>query len=181
MLTGKGVSGENTAEFAALNSSILSITAGSSNAFGRSHIFFQDTNNQLVRYDINGRGANSTLANVTKYDNTVTPGTRLATWANGDNCEQDVDVYFQRDNTSQLHYLVFKDLGYYYNGYDLSDGEYYIVTTSVGDSVVDPVVTWGNPPRKGSVHIHLSHWAIIIIVVLAIVTLLVLCCCCCDC
>jgi hypothetical protein len=133
-----------------------------------------------VRYDINGRGANSTLANVT-YDGTVTPGTRLATWANGDDCEQDVDVYFQRDNTSQLHYLVFKDLGYYTNGYDLSDGEYYTATTSVDDSVVDPVMTWGNPPPKGSVHIHLKHWAITVIVVFAIIALLGLCCCCSGC
>lgn len=131
-----------------------------------------------MRYDIDGRGFNSTLANVTTYPDTVTPGTRLSTWANGDDCEQDVDVYFQRDNTSQLHYLVFKDLGYFSNGYDLSDGEYYIVNTAVEDSVVDPVVTWGNPPPKGSIHIHLSHWAIIVIVVANIIVLLALVCCC---
>jgi hypothetical protein len=134
-----------------------------------------------VRYDINGRGSNSTLANVTTYPDTVTPGTRLSTWANGDDCEQDVDVYFQSDNTSQLHYLVFKDSGYFSNGYDLSDGEYYIVTTSVDDSVVDPVVTWGNPAPKGSLHVHLHTWAIVLIIVAAVIALSAIGCCCCGC
>lgn len=135
-----------------------------------------------MRYDINGRGFNSTLANITTYPDTTTPGTHLSTWSNGDDCEQDVDVYFQRDNTSQLHYLVFVDNGYFANGYDLSDGEYHIVTTTVEDAVVDQVTTWGNLPPPASKGVHLKVWMIVVFVVVGIICLLAVFCCfrCCS-
>jgi hypothetical protein len=137
-----------------------------------------------VRYEVNGRGANSTLANVTTYPDAVTPGTRLSTWVNGYDCGEDVDVYFQRDNTSQLHYLVFTDNGYFANGEDLSDGEYYVVTTSVTDAVMDLVVTWGHLEKAPSgKHVTLKPVVIgVLVIVVAIVVILSICCClaCCS-
>lgn len=133
-----------------------------------------------MRYDVNGRGANSTLANVTTYPDAATLGTRLSTWANGHDCGQDVDVYFQRDNTSQLHYLVFMDNGYFANGEDLSDGEYYVVTTSITDAVMDLVVTWGHLEKAPSgQHVTLKPvvlGVIVIVVAIVVVILIIFCC-----
>src|SRR5207302_8998784 len=94
--------------------------------------------------------------------------------------EQDVDVYLQRDNTSQLHYLGFIDYGYFTNGYDLGGGLYHVVTTTVQDAVVDLIATWGNPPPRTSSHVHIKTWMTVVIVFVLILLLVAIGCCCCG-
>ena len=87
-----------------------------------------------MRYDINGIGSNATLDNIA-VSYSGTPGTRLATWANVGYCGMSVEVFYQRSNTSELHYHSFQDTcdySYTYEGYygcDVTEG-------SDGDQVV---------------------------------------------
>jgi hypothetical protein len=114
---------------------ILSISAGPTDPNGRSHIFFQDSTLHLQRYDITGRGANATLISEEQLF-TATPGTWISTWAESNYCGEQVDVFFQRDNTSDIHYLTFQD------SYSPSYNSYKVYTVT-NDAIVVDVATCG--------------------------------------
>ncbi|KAF2462057.1 ADP-ribosylglycohydrolase-domain-containing protein [Lineolata rhizophorae] len=116
------------------NTSLLTVTAGDSSNYGRTHLFYQDTDLNLRRIDIDGRGPSAHIDSEEILTD-GTPGTRLTTWAERDYCETEVDVYYQKDNTSALHYLTFVDTDYVSAGHS--------VTVTDGDTLMPIVETWG--------------------------------------
>lgn len=122
-----------------------------------------------MRYDINGLGSNATLDSIT-VSYSGTPGTRLTTWANSGYCGMNVEVFYQRSNTSELHYHSFQDTcdySYtydYYYGCDVTEG-------SDGDQVVSLVKTYGHNVKHSR---KFSGWAYFGMVVAAIFCLMIL-------
>ncbi|KAF2463988.1 uncharacterized protein BDR25DRAFT_396931 [Lindgomyces ingoldianus] len=147
--------------------SLLSLSDASTN---RTHIVFQNALHNLQRYELRYFGANMELTG-----NTVlhkgTPGTRLTTWANYGYCGISVELYYQRDNTSDLYNATFRD-----HCYSLSTSCYVTDSTSA-DQVVPLVQTYG----KNVKHKHKERYAVgaIIGIIFASVTGCILLCCCC--
>ena len=105
--------------------------------------FFQDTSNNVRRYDISGQGNRSTIIVQSQIaSNTPTPGTRLATSALSGYCENImVDVYLQWENSSDLYSDSFPPTceENFYGQWEL---------TNWGSEVVPLVKTYGGKPPK---------------------------------
>ncbi|KAF2269092.1 hypothetical protein CC78DRAFT_575191 [Lojkania enalia] len=151
-------------EVTADSTNILSISTAETK---RTHIIFQNANDDLQRYDFTGFGPNMTLTSNTVLKSS-TPGTRLTTWANNDYCGEYVNVYYQRDGTSQVFYISFRD-SYSYSSY------YYSPVDSEGDNLMPLVETYGKDPNSRKKYKPAEIFGF---VVAALVGWFLICCCC---
>ena len=141
------------------NTSLLSISDSSMN---RTHVLFQDSSQDIQRYDFSGFGSGINLTS-NNILGSATPGTRLATWANDGYCTDTVVVYYQEGNTSEVYYTSFTDSCYSsYENYDTYVCD--VTSTTTEDQVMPLVQTYGknveNPGNNVEHPWEPSGWAI---------------------
>ncbi|EXJ71804.1 uncharacterized protein A1O5_05614 [Cladophialophora psammophila CBS 110553] len=136
------------------HTSLLSLSAAENN---RTHIIFQSALLDIRRYDISGLGTFAAIdGSGVIHTGTSTPGTRLTTWANSRYCGEQVAVYYQVSDTSELHYQTFQDSCYLTGYYDEELTCYVTEGDSKRDRVMPLVTTYGK-----IVHHHKKYtgWA----------------------
>ncbi|OCK79171.1 hypothetical protein K432DRAFT_456095 [Lepidopterella palustris CBS 459.81] len=138
--------------------SLYSVTSESPSLNGRSHIFFQDSSNQLHRLDVNGLANASTIVDHAIID-AGTPGTRFT--ATG-NCGTEVQLYYQR-NTTSLNIFSFTD-------------DAYMGVNGQASGTVPIVETYG--PKENKKKHHALQGLVGFGIFVAVVVLLCCCCCC---